>query len=212
MQLALVREQAPGEPEATLKAARAAARKALRSGKLSAGADRRVERDHLAERPLKTARRVQDTYRQQRARAVSLARAQGAEYQFAYANAGPSVHIENFYSTAANPRAPRGSARAARESPGACAEGREIAVPAGRFHLAFGQPSLTWAPDVDTDRLDLEQPRHELPDRPWPLLRARPHRHRPRDRPDRRPPRDPRPHQHPRARYYGGRSSRWCRR
>ena len=108
LQLALVREQALGtSQEATLKAARAAARKALRSGKLmwQAQIDAYNEIISVNDQLKNSATAVKDTYRQQRARAVSLAHAQGAGYQFAYADAGPRVHIENFYSTAANPRA-----------------------------------------------------------------------------------------------------------
>ena len=108
LQLTLAREQATGSSQtATLQAARAAARKALRSGRLSLQAQIEAwnEISSLNQQLASSAKGASDTFRQQRNRAVTLAHAQGADYQFAYARGGPVIHIEHFHSSASNPAA-----------------------------------------------------------------------------------------------------------
>ena len=107
LQVALAREQATGSGMgATLRAARAAARRAIASGKLSLQAQIEAwnEIASLNDQLKNTAKAAKDTYRQQRGRAVALAGAQGMGYQYAYA-AGPTIHIEHFHSNASNPKA-----------------------------------------------------------------------------------------------------------
>ena len=91
----------------TLRAARAAARKALRSGKLSLQAQIEAwdEITSVNQQLASSAKGASDTFRQQRNRAVTLAHAQGGDYQFAYARGGPVIHIEHFHSSASNPAA-----------------------------------------------------------------------------------------------------------
>lgn len=109
-QLAEAQAQALDQPGAlltALRAARTAARKALRSHRLSLQAqiDAWNEIASLNDQIKNAAKTSSDTYRKQRGRAVALAKAQGADYQFAYARGGPVVHIEHFHSSASNPRA-----------------------------------------------------------------------------------------------------------
>jgi hypothetical protein len=107
LQLDLAREQATGKGMgATLRAARAAARRALRSGRLSLQAqiDAWNEIANVNDQLKNSAKAAKDTYGKQRQRAVALAHAQGMGYQYATALPGPTIHIEHFHSNAGNPK------------------------------------------------------------------------------------------------------------
>jgi len=102
LELQLARATALGQSiRPVLLAMRRAAYRALHSGRLAIQAQTdawnaiAALNDQLKQGAQKALRRG----------AISQARAYGAEYQFAYALGGPTIHIEHFYSSASSPRA-----------------------------------------------------------------------------------------------------------
>jgi len=105
LQLQQARAEALGQSlRPVLLAMRRAAYRALHSGRLAIEAQTDAW-NAIAQLNGQLKQGAQNAARAQRRQALRYGRAAGAEYQFAYARGGPTIHIEHFYSAASSPRA-----------------------------------------------------------------------------------------------------------